>query len=226
MVHRLLHAALVAAVALAAFAFPTLALPTAAGARTLGLELASTTRWQVTQSADRLGQDGTAGFTLIGGVGLAPTLRLEAIWRVFSESGYGPADTSSETLEHQVGLGLAQRVLDRNYWSVEACGALGASWRRLELSDWSVSSGDADWRGWSPFVEAGAAIEVGLPRTMTRDRYALGLRLQLGWQHVFGRGVSLTSRAKVPADTVAAPIELGNWSISGPMTRFGVFARF
>ncbi len=207
-------------------ALAVLVAPTTASARVVGLELASTTRWQTTRSAERLGLDGAAGFTLVGSVGVAPSLRAELLWRVMEESGAALMATNAETLEHQIGIGVGKRLVERNWWSVEACGALGASWRRLQLWDWQAGSRAADWRGWSPFVEAGAALEAGLPRSMTHDRYALGLRLQLGWHHVVGRDVALTVRGAAPADVERVPVALGTWTISGPMTRFGVFARF
>lgn len=203
-----------------------LGLPSAGHALGLGAELAWTTRWQQTRSAAHLGQEGTAGFTLVGSAAIGPKMRAEGLWRSFEESGTGPSKTQAETLEHQVGLGMAGRLVERSWWSVEASGGVGASWRRLELWQWVGSNGSASWRGWSPYLEAGAALELGLPRSMTRDRYALGVRLHLGWQHVFGRGVDLQVSGARPADVVDAPVALGTWSISGPMTRFGFFARF
>lgn len=203
-----------------------LVLPASASALGLGLELGSTTRWQQSQGDQRLGQEGTAGVSFAATWALAPSLRAELLWRTFDEDSTGPAGMNVSSAEHQVGIAINKAVVARSFWQLEGRGGVGASWRRLELSDYSGGYQTADWRGWAPFVEVGGALQLHLPKTVTRERYELGVRLELGWQHVVARDVNLTVRSAMPEGTTSPPVALGGWAVTGPAFRYGVFVRF
>lgn len=210
---------LTARIAILLGALTLLAAPNRASAAELGLALGSSTTWHLTDAARRIGQTTEGGFALAASVG-NDRWRVQGLHRAeWSESWYGSWRTSDTDI---FGLGVGRRLVDRDWLRVEARGALLLAHRELNIDDGRSFSGKA----WAPGFEASGAVEFLLPRRATRDRFRLGVRLELGWHQILGGATKLKPTSTVTAGAEVDAIELGAWHEAGPLLRSGVVLRF
>lgn len=194
------------------------AAPTALQALEFGVGVGSTTTWHVNDSARLAGQGVESGFALTLGLG-GEDWRGELLLR--TEDAYDYNGTDRWTEATIFGVAAARTLLERDWFRLDARAALLLASRTLTI-DTDAASIDS----WSPGLEIGAGAEVLLPRRVTRDRFRLGLRLDLGWTQIIGTEQTLELQTAVPAGANPGQVALGRWHEAGPMLRTAVVLRF